>query len=200
MPVEDVIASIPIKDSGNIDAFMTRWGSTVYDYKLNNVTVDFQDLMVAVSEHRAIAVEGEVTPLALRMRRRNKDLERAGSLLAIFTKAQSEFNSDSSGGSTTHISGIKADQYDLLAEAYRRRGGTPPATITDGWANSDWTKSSIEGMVQALKSMIDEMNNKSQSDMTRMQSLVDRRDESYTTATTLMTNISETRDNAIRNL
>ena len=36
--------------------------------------------------------------------------------------------------------------------------------------------------------------------MTRLQSLVDRRDESFTTATTLMTNVSDTRDNAIKNM
>ena len=36
--------------------------------------------------------------------------------------------------------------------------------------------------------------------MSRLQSLVDRRDESYSTATNLMTNISDTRSNLIRNL
>ena len=36
--------------------------------------------------------------------------------------------------------------------------------------------------------------------MSRLQSLVDRRDESYSTATNLMTAISDTRSNLIRNL
>jgi hypothetical protein len=36
--------------------------------------------------------------------------------------------------------------------------------------------------------------------MSRLQSLVDRRDESYSTATNLMTHVSDTRSNLIRNL
>ena len=42
--------------------------------------------------------------------------------------------------------------------------------------------------------------NEAQTDMTRPQSLVDRRDESYSTATNLMTSISDTRSNVIRNM
>ena len=53
---------------------------------------------------------------------------------------------------------------------------------------------------EMLKSMIDSMNNESQTDMSRLQSLVDRRDESYSTATNLMTAISDCRSNLIRNL
>jgi hypothetical protein len=55
-------------------------------------------------------------------------------------------------------------------------------------------------MIQALKSMIDSRNNKAQTDMTRLQQLVDRRDESFSTASSLMTSVSDTRGNLIRNL
>ena len=51
-----------------------------------------------------------------------------------------------------------------------------------------------------VKTKIDGLNNESQTDMSRLQSLVDRRDESYSTATNLMTSISDTRSNLIRNL
>ena len=194
----DSISSVVVSDRNDPDAFLARWGTTVYDYKLNGVAVDFQDLMVAISEHRATAVEGEVGPLSTRMRNRNKDLEILGSLLAIFSQAQARFKGEDSGDATTGITGITSDMYELGGEAYRRKGGTPQAT--SGFWNSSWSKASIEGMVSVLKSMIDERNNAAQTDMTRLQSLVDRRDESFTTATTLMTNVSETRDNAIRNM
>ena len=89
----------------------------------------------------------------------------------------------------------------MLREAYVKRGGTDPGpTWRYDWANSEWTKSSVEGMIQSLKSMIDSRNNKAQTDMTRLQSLVDRRDESYSTASNLMTAVSDTRSNLIRNL
>jgi hypothetical protein len=181
-----------------IDEFNARWGTTVYDYKLNDVATDFQDLMVAISEQRATAVEGEVEPLSKRMRKRNEDLKQLGSLLAIFSQTQAKYANDAAGDAKEDVTGVTQEMLDVGCEAYKRKGGTPEHTLS--WWNSKWSKSSVEGMVSILKSMIDERNNAAQSDMTRLQSLVDRRDESFTTATTLMTNVSETRDNAIRNL
>ena len=194
----DTIASVAVTNNAGADIFKTRWGSTVYDYQLNGVSTDFQDLMVAISEHRATAVEGEVAPLSTRMRKRNKDLELLGSLLAIFSQTQSKYAHDADGGAQASVSGVTAEMVPLGCEAYRRKGGTPSTDLR--WWNENWSKSSVDGMVSVLKSMIDERNNAAQTDMTRLQSLVDRRDESFTTATTLMTNVSETRDNAIRNM
>lgn len=174
------------------------WGAKFSDYKIDGKKVDFQDLMVAVAENRAVAVEKEVTPLTTRIRARNKELETLGSLLSIFSQAQAKFDSDASGDSKTAISGITPDMYALGGEAYSRKGGT--AQPTDSWWNSQWTKASVEGMVSMLKSMIDERNNAAQTDMSRLQSLVDRRDESFTTATNLMSAVSDTRSNLIGNL
>ena len=182
-------------------ALSMSWGVSFSDYKVDGRQVDFQDLMIAISEKRAVTVEGEVTPLTTRIRARNVELDKLGSLLAIFTKTQADFPSDASGGDRKQVSGITSDQWALLREAYVKRGGTDPGeTWDDGWANSGWTKSSVEGMIQALKSMIDARNNKAQTDMTRLQQLVDRRDESFSTASTLMTAVSDTRSNLIRNL
>ena len=183
-------------------ALSQSWGVSFSDYKVNGKQVDFQDLMIAVSEKRAVTVEGEVTPLTTRIKNRNTELDKLGSLLAIFTKAQATFASDASGGDITSIRGITSDQWQLLREAYiKRGGGDPGAAWNSGWANADdWHKDSIEGMIQALKSMIDTRNNQAQTDMTRLQSLVDRRDESYSTASNLMSAVSDTRSNLIRNL
>jgi hypothetical protein len=72
-----------------------------------------------------------------------------------------------------------------------------------GWRTESqysMNKKTLEGMLSLVKSEIDGLNNESQTDMTRLQSLVDRRDESYSTATDLMTSISDTRSNVIRNM
>ena len=61
-------------------------------------------------------------------------------------------------------------------------------------------KREVEEWIQKCKSKIDGLNNQSQTDMSRLQSLVDRRDESFTTASNLMSAISDTRGNLIRNL
>ena len=193
----DQITSTPITRN-EIDLFKTRWGTTVYDYSLNGASVDFQDLMVAISEHRATAVEAEVGPLSTRMRARNQELNLLGSLLATFSETQAKFAHDADGDAKALVKGVTAEMVPLGSEAYRRKGGTPQSNLS--WWNEPWSKSSVEGMVSMLKNMIDERNNAAQTDMTRLQSLVDRRDESFTTATTLMTNVSDTRSNAIRNM
>jgi hypothetical protein len=174
------------------------WGVNVYEYKIDKAQVDFQDLMVAVSEKRAVSVEGEVQPLTTRVRTRNKELEILGSLLAKFTQTQSSYDSNATGSSMKPVQGITEEEIPLGSEAYRKKGGTPGSTL--GWWNSDWSKASVEGMISMLKTMIDSRNNESQTDMSRLQSLVDRRDESYSTATNLMTAVSDTRSNLIRNL
>ena len=178
-----------------------EWGVSFSDYKVNGKPVDFQDLMIEIGANRAVTVEAEVVPLTTRIKHRNAELDKLGSLLAIFTKTQADFPSDAKGSDKKPVSGITSDQWNLLREAYVKRGGTDPGfTWNSSWANSEWTKSSVEGMIQALKSMIDGRNNKAQTDMTRLQQLVDRRDESFSTASTLMTSVSDTRGNLIRNL
>ena len=178
-----------------------EWGVSFSDYKVNGKPVDFQDLMIEIGANRAVTVEAEVVPLTTRIKHRNAELDKLGSLLAIFTKTQADFPSDAKGSDKKSVSGITSDQWNLLREAYVKRGGTDPgSTWNSSWANSEWTKSSVEGMIQALKSMIDGRNNKAQTDMTRLQQLVDRRDESFSTASTLMTSVSDTRGNLIRNL
>ncbi len=178
-----------------------EWGVSFSDYKVNGKPVDFQDLMIEIGANRAVTVEAEVVPLTTRIKHRNAELDKLGSLLAIFTKTQADFPSDAKGSDKKPVSGITSDQWNLLREAYVKRGGTDPgSTWNSSWANSEWTKSSVEGMIQALKSMIDGRNNKAQTDMTRLQQLVDRRDESFSTASSLMTSVSDTRGNLIRNL
>lgn len=199
----DSIEAIPVTHNG-VDVFKTRWGSTVNDYKLNSVDTAFQDLLVAISEHRASAVEAEVTPMTTRMRARNDRLEKLGTALSELTKAQATFDSDAKGdkdmgGYFTEATGQllleyidelnitfgvkdKADMYLVLGKGYS--------------AN----KKSVEALVEKVKNVMDGLNNKSQTDMTRLQSLVDRRDESYSTATNIMSSVSDTIDNAIRNI
>ena len=183
------INSVPVLTYGR-DEFKARWGTTVYDYTLNSIPTDFQDLMVCVSLNRATAVEGEVEPLSTRMRKRNQDLSDLGDLLADLSAQQATYASDASGSTqSTHALSDKSRD-------------TSARLLGWGIAYEDrylW-KSYTEMFIQKTKTKIDTLNNEAQMDTSRLQSLVDRRDESYTTASNLMSSVSETRDNAIRNL
>ena len=167
-----------------------NWGVEFSDYKVDSKPVDFQDLMVAISEHRAVAVEGEVHPLTTRIKTRNADLEALGEALADLTAQQATYASDASGSATSSHA---------LSDKTRDTCGR---LLGHGIAYEHrylW-KSYTEMFIQKCKSKIDALNNAAQTDMTRLQSLVDRRDESYSTATNLMSAICDTRSNLIRNL
>ena len=165
-----------------------NWGYVTFgDYYLNGKSVDFQDLMVAIAEKRAVAVEGEVSPMSVRMRDRNKFLDELGSALADLTAAEAALPTDAKGTDTSSRA-ISETTKDIGEKAY----GYRPST----YDQKQW----IEYHIQRVKSKIDSLNNAAQTDMSRLQSLVDRRDESYSTATNLMTAISDTRSNLIRNL
>ena len=209
------MASIDLQEIGNIEA---RWGVKAGDYNvtLNSKTdmMDFQDLMVKFSKNRAVAVEGEVEPLTVRINQRNKRLEELSEVLAELTKIQAEFDSDDTGSRDMHswMSNATGKALESLgySPAYYANEKDRPKDNEEradfykaGWVTENCysaNKKTIEGMLSRVKSEIDGLNNEAQTDMTRLQSLVDRRDESYSTATNLMTSISDTRSNVIRNM
>ena len=193
-----------------------NWGAITFnDYTFAGKMVDFQDLMVAVAEKRAVSVEGEVAPMSVRMRTRNKFLDDLGNVLAELTKIEASFDGeddgslDMTGWMSNPTGDLLATRLAVPGTGYNSESDIPSDRKKRAdfyWVasrNSDSysaNKKTIAGMIQKVKSKIDSLNNAAQTDMSRLQSLVDRRDESYSTATNLMTSISDTRSNLIRNL
>lgn len=168
------------------DNIGSRWGVTVKDYTLNGVQTDLQDLLVAVSKQRANAVEQEVTPLSKRMEARNEYLNLLGTALSELTEIQASFASDAKGS-------------DKASKSLTSPSGNLVYKLSGTLTNPP-SKQETEKYIQLVKSAIDGANSDAQADMTRLQSLVDRRDEAYSTATNLMTDVSDTRSNSIRNM
>ena len=160
--------------------------------------MDFQDLMVKFSKNRAVAVEGEVEPLTVRIQQRNKRLEELSEALAELTKIQTSFDSDAEGSDacSNDVAFSEMTAQVLRDVGYANDGGW----MSIGGGKYIINKQTCEAVLSRVKSEIDGLNNEAQADMTRLQSLVDRRDESYSTATNLMTSISDTRSNVIRNM
>ena len=169
---------------------LCSWGITANDYKMNGQQVDFQDLLVNVSKLRASKVEGEIGPLSKRIRARNSLMDNLGEALSALSGAQAAFTSSSAGDATTTVTFTSGTVSGLKA-CGQNDYGTGSHTLT---------KRKVEELVQLVKSKIDSFNNQSQTDMTRLQSLVDRRDQAYSAATEMMTNVSDTRGNLISNL
>ena len=164
------------------------WGVEFGDYLYNGKRVDLQDVAIIVAERRATSVEGEVAPLATRIQNRNKKLEDLGNVLADLTKLQSQFPSDAKG--SDRKGSLQQNSFAILKEVFGSLD----------FSNLQMTKYEVEEWLQKVKSKIDALNNEGQKDMTRLQSIVDRRDEAFSTASDLMSEISDTRASLIRNL
>lgn len=180
------------------------WGAQVVEYTYGGKTVDFQDLMVKITERRAASVESEITPLSKRMDARNKRLNDLGKALADISGMQAAFKSDDSGSKWS------LDYLKQPSEATRKTLDTietglyGQGTAGEGDGKGTYgfyiTKSNLEKASQLLKTQIDLLNNASSEDMTRLQGIVDRRDQSYSTATTLMQAIGDTRSALVKNM
>ena len=168
---------------------LCSWGITANDYVMDGKQVDFQDLLVNVAKKRALKVEAEIQPLSTRIRARNTHLDKLGEALSVLSGAQAAFTSSDGGDKTTTVS-FSANTVSALKLCGK--------TYAQG--SHDLKKTVVEELVQLVKSKIDSFNNQSQTDMTRLQSLVDRRDQSFSAATDLMTNVSDTRSNLISNI
>ena len=176
------------------NANLARWGANVYgaEYVVGGVRVDFQDLMVTIPEQRAARVEAEVEPVSKRMTARNKELEQLGEALSVLSGIESQWksddNSDKNWPSATDISALAKAGLGLIG------------LVNDSQIQGKISKSNCEKYIQQVKTQIDKRNNEASSDMTRLQALVDRRDESYSTATSLMQAIGDTRSSLVKNM
>lgn len=165
---------------------LAMWGVVAADYQYGDTRVDFQDLMVKITEKRATAIEGEVNPLSKRIRNRNSELDLLGAALACMSDYSAQFTDDKKKASAN-----------ISDEAKR---GLELVGITVESGSQEHSQSEVDKWTQLLKTAIDTRNNKTSQDMSRLQSLVDRRDESYSTATSLMQAIGDARSSLIKNL
>ena len=169
-------------------ALSQSWGVQFGDFFLDGKHLDFQDVLIAIAERRATSVEKEVTPLSTKIQARNKVLEDLGNVLADLTKLQAQFSSDAKGSDRSGT--LQQTSKDILIAVFG----------TLDWSDLKMTKYEVEEWLQKVKSKIDALNNEAQKDMTRLESLVNRRDEAFSTASDLMSKIGDTRSNLIRNL
>lgn len=190
------------------ETFQSRWNVSVSNYKITSVDaggartekeVDFESLLVYVSTNRATTIEQEIQPVSTQVQYRNARLTKLTDALTTLTGMQALFSSDDSGGTSSRdkdSSVVLTPESQSIINELSRAANQPDLVGNTGYA----TKSQVEQAVQLVKSEMDRLNNESSSDMTRLQSLVDKRDESFSTASSLMSSVSDTRGNAIRNM
>ena len=180
---------------------LAQWGVSFYDYKISidgkMTKVDLQDLLVAINAQRAKAVEKEVAPMSTKITNRNTRLTGLGTALSSLSERSSKFSTDEQSKSDkTYSVTIDETTAKLLNELAKNAGKSTSftaGTLTMNYANAEY-------YTQLVKTAIDTLNNESSADTTRLQSLISRRDESFTAASTVMNAISDTRSSLIKGI
>ena len=181
---------------------LQMWGIVASDYIYDGNRVDFQDLMIRISEKRATTVEGEIQPLSKRMRQRNANLDKLGQATAEMGEFLGHVSKETGDEKLSATVSRKGYEGLILAGVNVNEAEENSHVVPPEGGSQTWTvmHSVVDKWNQQLKTKMDALNNASQQNMTRLQSLVDRRDESYSTATSLMQSIADTRASLIRNL
>ena len=195
----DKIVGTSVSDRWSITPVEYEMTVTAMDGTVTNERVDFQDLMVGVAEQRAVTLEEQVKPLAKRVEARNKKLQQIGFALSQLSNVSAQFNSENPNPS---VSGVKfdPDTFAIIAEVYKISNSKLPDDLNkDKFGGTVW-KSSVDEATQKLKSWSERLNNESQLNTSRLQRLVDNRDQSYNTGTTMMNHISDTRGFVIKSM
>lgn len=180
------------------ETFRRLWGVQIVDYVVGGVKSDFESLVVKYAMKRATTVEGEVTPLSDIVQKRNAKLSKLGTALSDLSKAQSELSPE--GKKPDDSATVSKDVYDVLNELTNGIDNPIKKETSGDQTTYSVTKANCEKAIQMIKTAMDKLNNESSRDMSRLQSLVDKRDESYSNASSLMQSISGCRDTAIRNM
>ena len=163
------------------------WGVSVKDYVMDGVPVDFETIVVAVATRRAATVEREIQPLTTQMMVRNRKLKDLGDALGDLTRIQVLFNPDDKGGQWSSA-GASSTTVKLVGTLI-----DPPPFDGSGKIK----KADLERAIQVVKSAVEKLNNEMQTDTTRTQSYIQKRDDSFSMASSIMGSTQSSRKDAI---
>jgi hypothetical protein len=175
------------------------------DSSLDGMPLTIEDLVTLLSVKRANVLEKEITPMAKIIDARNERIDALGVLLASVAQTQSKLESQEEGDDNSYA--CKGLCYYLklyftdseLSEANLLSWCNNHNSETDN-CNSKKSDGYIASANQLIKAKIASLNNDAQSDLSRMDNLVSKRDEAYTLSTDLLGKFSDGRSNIINNM
>ena len=175
------------------------------DTGVNGMPLTIEDLVTLLAVKRANILEREITPMAKIIDARNKRIEDLGTLLASVAQTQSKLESQEEGDDNSFpCQGLcyYMKQYftdSELGEANLLGWCNAHNSINDS-CSSKKSDGYIASANQLIKAKIDSLNNDAQSDLSRMDNLVSKRDEAYTLSTDLLSKFSDGRSSILNNM
>ena len=175
------------------------------DSGVNGMPLTIEDLVTLLAVKRANILEKEITPMAKIIEARNERIEDLGTLLASVAATQSKLEAQEEGddksfdckGLCYYLKQYFTDTE--LSEANLLSWCNNHNNINDN-CSSKKSDGYIASANQLIKAKIDSLNNDAQSDLSRMDNLVSKRDEAYTLSTDLLSKFSDGRSSSLNNM
>ena len=195
-------------DGGNSDlAVRSYYKVDGVDQAVNGMPLTIEDLVTLLAVKRANVLEKEITPMAKIIEERNDRIDQLGTLLASIAQTQSKLESQEEGEDKA----FACTGLCYYLKLYFTKSELEEANLWS-WVNNSANSSQtaeckskksdgyIASANQLVKAKIDSLNNDAQSDLSRMDNLVSKRDEAYTLSTDLLSKFSDGRSNILNNM
>jgi hypothetical protein len=163
--------------------------------------LDLGQLMMQISIDRTELID---TQLAIQMQDaqdKNKQLKALNELMAQcrkFKANQSAENDDNAAGTAFTLPGYEDEGPKQVGEWFKEFG-LPETDVDPSDSKEEW-EAEWDANIQTIKGAIDSLNSDSQLAMTRLQSLMNKRNQSYEMVSDVLQKDQKTRDSIIGNL
>jgi len=159
-------------------------------YAMGGQSYDIEGLMMALGVERSDLIEKQVVGMADAMKARNNEIKKVNDWIAELRGA-----GDKGWKDCRNYGDVKA-----YLESKGVQVGEANGKGFDIGNDGNWGKGERDTAVEYLKSQLDGLNSDSQLDMIKLQSLVNKRDQSFEMLTNLISKFSKTKDAIIQNI
>ncbi len=155
---------------------------------INLSGMDIETALMMVQSQRSTLLEQQLQSQISEVQKRNEELARLNALVATLQTIRSGA-AGSTSGTPIATAGLTQAQRDALNSP-----DTPKP------AGSALTAGGLDAAISSLKGRIDGLNNSSQMDMLRLQSLTNKRNEAFDVMTTFVKKMQDSRTTIIGNM
>ena len=166
-----------------------------------------------MQSNRANLLEAQLKDQIAGVQAKNDQISKLNQALGQLNKVAAMFPSDAKADARIDsVKGMNANNWEAphtANNALKTAGLTPFSTTnahtTDGQVyaggiGGETTKGQLDGQIQQIKSQIDSMSNSQQMDMLRLQSLSNKRNESFEIMTNFIKKMQDSRSAILGNL
>ena len=156
--------------------------------------MDIETLLMMVQSQRASLLENQLAGQINEIKARNDEISKLNNAVAVLQKVHGYFNDKGNLKKEYYGSALEKEQVAAL----------DAAGIPGGWGNAagggPHNKSKLEGFINQLKGKIDSLNNSSQMDMLRLQSMTNKRNEAFDVMSNFIKKMQDSRSSIIGNM